>query len=228
MITANPIGLWQWSWDYQGEFQPVLSPLNELISVMRVLDSRGLSRRSADAHLIALGRQVTLYDATIALDVDSTIEDLKRIAAQVSAAAGEKKVLLVQIFVDCSPSAYFADRIEVLDGALRIGVIADVGDAPFMSVHLQTNTDVWMPYDLRGVAQQDTFQRNGPRLTAALDGIAEVLGVETEPDDPTLFAKPTISGLRNHLDENGYPEDTGFYERTDIASESPSVRRSIE
>ncbi|MEU0105735.1 hypothetical protein ABZ313_10235 [Streptomyces sp. NPDC006251] len=72
-----------------------------------------------------------------------------------------------------------------------------------ISVELVTHTDHWLPYDLRGRPQPEVYAANGPRLAAALRDIAEVFGTETDPDDPTYFARPSETGAENFFDQDG-------------------------
>ncbi|MGE7389902.1 hypothetical protein ACQKM2_30925 [Streptomyces sp. NPDC004126] len=75
-------------------------------------------------------------------------------------------------------------------------------------VDLTTFSDAWMPFDLRGRAQEAVCAANRPRLAAALVEMAEVFGLETDPDDSTWFGIPTESGVENHLeDDDGTPSD---------------------
>ncbi|MEU3723012.1 hypothetical protein [Streptomyces sp. NPDC031705] len=112
---------------------------------------------------------------------------------------------------------------EVVAGLFAVTVEVSEG---YFNVDLTTFSDAWMPYDLRGRAQEAVFARNGPRLASALAQIAEALGLETDPDDATWFGIPTESGVENHFeDDDGSPSDVwGRFEipyRNGIFSQTP-------
>ncbi|MBC2869454.1 hypothetical protein [Streptomyces mexicanus] len=79
--------------------------------------------------------------------------------------------------------------------------------ADFVSVELSANSDVWLAYDLEGRPQQKVYAANAPRLSALLCDLSQSLGVETDPDDPTYFAKPTQTGVENYFDSDGKASD---------------------
>ncbi|MEU0196827.1 MULTISPECIES: hypothetical protein [unclassified Streptomyces] len=101
--------------------------------------------------------------------------------------------------------------------------------ADFVTVELVTHTDVWLPYDLKGRHQQEIYTANGPRLAAVLSDLSEVLASETDPDDPTYFAKPTERGAENYFNTDGSASDVwSSFEvptRYDIFTHAPGFGR---
>ncbi|MER7175640.1 hypothetical protein [Streptomyces mesophilus] len=93
---------------------------------------------------------------------------------------------------------------QVQDGLFRLGSSAYAG---YVTTDLVTYGDFWLPYDLKGRAQAGVHAANAPRLTAALAALADALGAETDPDDPTWFAKPSETGIDNYFDPGGSASD---------------------
>ncbi|WP_432587657.1 hypothetical protein ABVG11_20175 [Streptomyces sp. HD1123-B1] len=86
----------------------------------------------------------------------------------------------------------------------RLGVSAFLD---YLTVDLVTSSDAWMPYDLKGRPQPAVYAANAPRLSATLRDLSEALDMETDPDDPTYFGKPTEFGVENHFDDDGTASD---------------------
>ncbi|MFE0546527.1 hypothetical protein [Streptomyces sp. NPDC058891] len=101
--------------------------------------------------------------------------------------------------------------------------------ADFVTVDLVTCTDVWLQYDLRGRPQPEIYAGNAPRLAVALRELSEALESETDPDDPTYFAKPTMTGAENFFDSDGKASDVwGSFEvpsRYDVFRHAPGFGR---
>ncbi|MDG9721110.1 hypothetical protein [Streptomyces sp. DH24] len=90
-------------------------------------------------------------------------------------------------------------------GLLCLGTAALSG---YVSADLVTYSDAWLPYDLKGRPQPEVHALNAPRLAAALRDLSEALDSETDPDDPTWFAKPNETGAENIFDDrDGTPRD---------------------
>ncbi|WP_432035670.1 hypothetical protein [Streptomyces cucumeris] len=81
----------------------------------------------------------------------------------------------------------------------RLGVSAFLD---YLTVDLVTSSDAWMPYDLKGRPQPAVYAANAPRLSATLRDLSEALDMETDPDDPTYFGKPTETGVENYFDDD--------------------------
>ncbi|WP_157554222.1 hypothetical protein [Nocardia crassostreae] len=85
---------------------------------------------------------------------------------------------------------------------LSVDVYAD-----YVAAELVTFSDAWMPYDLRGRPQPETYAANQPRLAAALRDLSMALDSEIDPGDPTYFGRPTATGIDNFFDPGGAPSD---------------------
>ena len=77
----------------------------------------------------------------------------------------------------------------------------------YVGVSLETFSDAWMLYGLKGRAQPTVHAANAPRLTAALRDLSEALASETEPEDPTYFGAATEIGVDNRFHPDGTPWD---------------------
>ncbi|MYR60832.1 hypothetical protein GTY54_32900 [Streptomyces sp. SID625] len=101
--------------------------------------------------------------------------------------------------------------------------------ADFVSVDLVTNADLWLKNDLKGRPQPEVYEANSHRLSTLLHSISEALGAETEPGDPTYFAKPTETGAENYFEPDGSPSDVWrkfeVPTRYDIFTHAPGFRR---
>jgi hypothetical protein len=73
------------------------------------------------------------------------------------------------------------------------------------------------------------YAATAPRLSAVLRDLSEALGSETDPDDPSYFAKPTGTGAENYFDADGTASDVwGSFEvltRYDATCGPPTPRR---
>lgn len=71
-----------------------------------------------------------------------------------------------------------------------------VSPAPVgLSAELSVYHDVWAWFDFSGRPHADMHRRNAPRLAAAIKDLNELVGVDGEPGDPTIFGSATESGL---------------------------------
>lgn len=73
---------------------------------------------------------------------------------------------------------------------------------------LHTQSDVWMPCDIKGNSQPDTHKLNAPRLEKAFRAIEKATGLPIETDEePTRYARPVRYALENFTNNNGEPLD---------------------
>ncbi|MFE9791442.1 hypothetical protein ACFYRL_06850 [Streptomyces goshikiensis] len=118
--------------------------------------------------------------------------------------------------------AEFPVGAEAVEGLFALTTMVS---EEYFHVGLTTFCDAWMPFDLRGRAQEAVFAANRPRLAAALAEIAEALDVEIDPEDATWFGFPTESGVENHYKDDGSASDVwGSFEipyRNGIFSQTP-------
>ncbi|MEU9037235.1 hypothetical protein AB0D45_20355 [Streptomyces sp. NPDC048352] len=135
-------------------------------------------------------------------DADSGAEGELVAEIQESLAVGEMPS--VEMIARCSGAVEGTASEDPVETPFVISVRVSTD---FFHVDLATYTDAWMPYDLRGRQHAAVFQANRPRLAAVLKALAETLGVETDPDDPTWFGIPTDVGVDNHFEDDGSPSD---------------------
>lgn len=64
-----------------------------------------------------------------------------------------------------------------------------------LSAEIAVHHDVWSAFDFSGRPQDDVYRRNAPRLAAALHDLNELLKVEAEPGEATIFGISTSTGL---------------------------------
>ncbi|MFJ3880498.1 hypothetical protein ACIPW5_23935 [Streptomyces sp. NPDC090077] len=144
--------------------------------------------------------------------------------AGIKKAIGSSEIGGMTVYVSCDGIAATHDGAgEAVEGWFEVS--AEVSD-DYFNVDLTTFSDAWMPFDLRGRAQEAVCAANRPRLASALAEIAEALGLDTDPDDATWFGIPTESGVENHFeDDDGSPSDVwGRFEipyRNRIFSQTP-------
>ncbi|WP_328865940.1 hypothetical protein [Streptomyces sp. NBC_00304] len=68
----------------------------------------------------------------------------------------------------------------------------EIGPSAELSVH----HDVWGPCDFRGEPHPAVHAANAPRLASALRELAQVIGAEPEPGEPTYYGQAEGLGLR--------------------------------
>ncbi|RSS51080.1 hypothetical protein EF912_21160 [Streptomyces sp. WAC07061] len=208
MIAGTPVARWDWGRDTDG-VDPVMDGLRDLITAYCVLASHRLAAGTPRIHVAVLqwgAPNNRLFEGDlVAPEGLEPAEAAELLARDVRAAMRPGDIGAVQTQVHCSGTLAGRGAGELVHGMFLLGSSA-YGD--FTSVDLVTFSDVWMPYDLRGRAQEAVCAANRPRLAAALAEIAEALGSETDPDDATWLGIPTESGVENHFeDDDGTPSD---------------------
>ncbi|MFC7828543.1 hypothetical protein [Streptomyces sp. NPDC057375] len=89
-------------------------------------------------------------------------------------------------WIDAAGAAHSEPRlIELSVSPAPVGLSAEI------SVH----HDIWAWYDFTGTPHPDVYQRNAPRLAAALEELNSVLGVRGEPGEATYFGSATNLGI---------------------------------
>ncbi|MFI5631305.1 hypothetical protein ACIA8E_18405 [Streptomyces sp. NPDC051664] len=86
-----------------------------------------------------------------------------------------------------------------------------VSPAPVgLSAELAVHHDIWGWFDFAGRPHPDVYERNAPRLTAALQDLNALLGVDAEPGEATLFgfATPLGIGIPDALEDGSGPDVT--------------------
>ncbi|MFF8929145.1 hypothetical protein ACF1AO_17935 [Streptomyces longwoodensis] len=165
---------------------------------------------------------------------DTPVEAAREVARRVHEAMSPGEIGSVYAHIDSPGDVLLGDDFRREPGLFRLGSSALLG---YVGVDLATRTDFWLPYDLKGRPQAEIHAANAPRLSAALRDLSEALDSDTDPDDPTYFAKPNETGAENFFDENGNARDVwGSFElstRYDVFTHAPGFdrigyRRTVE
>ncbi|XKK39099.1 hypothetical protein HFP72_32640 [Nocardiopsis sp. ARC36] len=79
-------------------------------------------------------------------------------------------------------------------------------------VSLMVRHDIWSFYDFSGNPHPEIYEKNAPRLTAALKAIENELDAETVEGEPTFFAEPEQYGIAiDEPDESGKGVDSTMF-----------------
>ncbi|MFD0353059.1 hypothetical protein ACFVHW_04805 [Streptomyces sp. NPDC127110] len=230
MIAGTPVA--RWTWGEFGQHSDLVSEaVRRFLVALGVLTRHrlGVTRGGLVAVRVSgVGGRETLLRGDFPVDASAigTAREAQLAACLVGQirrgiAAGE--IAAVDLHAICDGSVETEAGAEPAEGLFELGAHAY---AEYSVVDLTAFSDAWMPYDLRGRAQEAVFAANRPRLAAALAEIAEALGPETDPDDATWFGIPTEAGVENHYaDDDGTPSDVwGRFEipyRNRIFSQTP-------
>lgn len=192
--------------------------LRELLTAYEVLSSHrlmvGTPRLSVSVHEAGKKNSYLFRGETGTLATGSPAETAQEAASRVHEAMRAGEVGSVYAHIDSPGAVAFGDAYRSEPGLFRLGSSALLG---YVGVDLATRTDFWLPYDLTGKPQREVHAANAPRLAAALRDLSEALRSETDPDDPTYFAKPNEAGAENYFDEDGNARDVwDSFERSTI------------
>ncbi|MEU8941421.1 MULTISPECIES: hypothetical protein [Streptomyces] len=218
MIASTPVA--RWSWGETGrETDLVREAVRRFFLALRVLDRYGLASPHGGRVAVVVsgaGTRSALLRAEFPVGAEALV-------ARIEDGLARGEVGGVDLYAVC-------------DGVVETGTGgAEAVEGPFalttmvceeyFHVGLTTFCDAWMPFDLRGRAQEALFEANRPRLASALAEIAEALDVEIDPEDATWFGFPTESGVENHYQDDGSASDVwGSFEipyRNRIFSQTP-------
>ncbi|MFC8534469.1 hypothetical protein ACFUJY_11020 [Streptomyces sp. NPDC057249] len=77
-----------------------------------------------------------------------------------------------------------------------------------LSAEIRVHHDVWGWHDFAGRPQPAVYEKNAPRLTAALTELTSLLGMAPEPGEPTYFGASTREGIATReVQEDGMGPD---------------------
>ncbi|MCX5376726.1 hypothetical protein [Streptomyces sp. NBC_00091] len=221
ITTTSSVARWSW-----GEFGKHPDPVHEAVRLFHltlgVLERHQLGVPQGGrvaVHVSKWGGRDDLLRADLPVGVagdGALVEGIRR-------GLDDGKMGGVGLYATCDGVVETAAGPEPVEGMFAVSVDVDDG---FSVVWLITFSDAWMPFDLRGRAQEALFAANRPRLAAALAGLSQAFGMETDPDDPTWFGIATTTGVENHYEHDGTtPSDVwGSFEipyRNGIFSQTP-------
>ncbi|WP_411148398.1 hypothetical protein [Streptomyces sp. A30] len=192
MIASTNVARWTWGRDDESADALVLC-MRDLLAAYGVLSANGFAvgQHAVRVSVTEAGGKPRkpLFEGefTVPVDASSSTESVAQLVGRVRAGMRAGEIGSVDAFVECS-------------GALGLGASSF---ADYVVVDLVTKSDVWLPYDLKGRPQPDVYAANGPRLSALLRDLSEVLESETDPGEPTYFAKPTETGAENFFHADG-------------------------
>ncbi|MFF0048563.1 hypothetical protein [Streptomyces sp. NPDC005498] len=201
LIATTPVARWTWGRDNQAA-DKVAACLHELLTAYTVLARHRLASDVPNVSLSVheAGKSNSyLFQGNFELDATSRSVDIAhQIADQVKNSL--RPGTIGAVYAYAKSTGMMPGGNDALHGGelFRLGASAFVD---YVSTDLVTFSDLWMPYDLKGRAQPAVHAANAPRLAAALRDLAEALGSETDPDDPTYFGKPTETGIDNYFDD---------------------------
>ncbi|MER7107133.1 hypothetical protein [Streptomyces sp. NPDC000229] len=207
MIASTPVARWTWGGE-DDSADALVRCLRDLLVAHSVLAAHRLAIGETKVRLSVSesGKSnVQLFRGDLALSAGQHPgEALERFAQEVRAALRPGEIGSVDASVDCVGLVAGPAGEHHQENLFLLGASAF---ADFVTVELVTFSDGWMAYDLKGRAQPGVHQANAPRLSAGLRDLAEALGTETDPEDPTYFGKPTETGVENFFGSDGSASD---------------------
>ncbi|MER5569641.1 hypothetical protein ABT083_26015 [Streptomyces goshikiensis] len=218
MIASTPVA--RWSWGETGrETDLVREAVRRFFLALRVLDRYGLAAPHGGRVAVVVsgaGTRSALLRAEFPVGAEA-------LAARIEDGLAPGEVGGVDLYAVCDGIVETGTGgAEAVEGPFALTTMVC---EEYFHVGLTTFCDAWMPFDLRGRAQEAVFAANGPRLASALAEIAEELDVEIDPEDATWFGFPTESGVENHYQDDGSASDVwGSFEipyRNRIFSQTP-------
>ncbi|MDG9721112.1 hypothetical protein [Streptomyces sp. DH24] len=233
MIASTSVARWTWGRDDE-TVDALVCCLRDLLAAYQVLATHRFAVDATTIHVSVSEAGTSnslLFEGTLAVPTNAheAAKAAPQLAEQVREAMRVGEIGSVDAYAECSGMVVTgadAGKEERQDGLFRLGASSF---ADFVTVDLVTHTDVWLPYDLKGRPQPEVYGANGARLSAALRELAEALESETDPDDPTYFAKPTATGAENFFAADGSASDVwGSFEvptRYDIFTHAPGFGR---
>ncbi|MFD6936989.1 hypothetical protein ACFWAP_12705 [Streptomyces goshikiensis] len=218
MIASTPVA--RWSWGETGrETDVVREAVRRFFLALRVLDRYGLAAPHGGRVAVVVseaGARSALLRAEFPVGAEALV-------ARIEDGLAPGEVGGVDLYAVCDGVVETGTGgAEAVEGLFALTTMVS---EEYFHVGLTTFCDGWMPFDLRGRAQEAVFAANRPRLATALAEIAEALDVQIDPEDATWFGFPTESGVENHYKDDGSASDVwGSFEipyRNRIFSQTP-------
>lgn len=231
MIASTSVARWTWGRDDETA-DALVCCLSDLLVAYQVLAAHRFAVDAPVPHVSVSEAGTSnslLFEGEPPLPAHGLEAAAPQVAERVRKVMRAGDIGSVDAYVMCSGVVVTgpgAGQEERQDGLFRLGASSF---ADFVTVDLVTYTDVWLPYDLKGRPQPEAHRANGARLSAVLRELAEVLGSDTDPDDPTYFARPTATGAENFFAADGSAADVwGSFEvptRYDVFTHAPGFGR---
>ncbi|MEU3513594.1 hypothetical protein ABZ733_38335 [Streptomyces longwoodensis] len=211
MEATTTVARWTWGRDLEDASdveRGVGACLRELLTACEVLRRHrlivGIPRMSVFVHE-AGKKNSYLFRGEIQISATaSPAETAREAALRVHDAMRPVEIGSVYAHIDGPGDVVLGDAYKSEPGLFRLGSSALPG---YVGVDLETRTDFWLPYDLKARPQPEVYAANAPRLSAALRDLSQALDSDTDPDDPTNFAKPDETGVENYFDRDGNARD---------------------
>lgn len=211
MEATTTVARWTWGRDLADApdvESGVGACLRELLTAYGVLRRHrlmvGIPRMSVSVHEVGK-KNSYLFRGDVQISAAAAPAETARDAAlRVHEAMRPGEIGSVYAHIDSPGDVLLGDAYRSEPGLFRVGSSALLG---YVSVDLATRTDFWLPYDLKGRPQPEVHASNAPRLSAALRDLSQALDSDTDPDDPTNFAKPHEAGAENYFDRDGTARD---------------------
>ena len=154
--------------------------------------------RSADRTPAKADLPATTILVTAPLDPADIVDRLRAQAATAGTPGAEP----FTIEIHGPGQAIDAHGVPQSSNLFGVEVLADGAVA---TVSVDTYSDTWLSHGINGQPQPALAAANAPRLRAVLRRLAEELGTDADPGEPTKYAVPVEDGLDNHRDADGEP-----------------------
>ena len=229
MIASTPVARWAWGQDGQGG-DMIVACLQAILTAYSVLADHqlvvGPPKVSVSVHEAGDPNSHLFKEELVVDEPSPSAEAAQQLATRVEAALRPGEVGGVEARVNNTGVVLAGEADPREERMCRLGASAFLD---YLTVDLVTFSDAWMPYDLKGRPQPAVYAANAPRLSATLRDLSEALDMETDPDDPTYFGKPTETGVENYFDDDGTASDVwSSFEvltRYDVFTHAPGFGR---
>lgn len=214
MITSNPMGDWTWELPSSTDAIRPRRAAETAVAVWNRLAEHGLAnpvgRVSLSVRAAGNMGDVRIDSGNLNLEPEplAPASDLSRAVDEAESLDGD---LLISTRLDC-PGFWLESGVRHRVEKLFV-IQVDVWKSSLLVVTLETYSDAWLKTDTRDREQPEVYAANAPRLSAALEGISDLLGSAPEPGDPSRYAVPTETGFQDTAIEGpAYDDSWGTFE----------------
>ncbi|MFE9489847.1 hypothetical protein ACFYNF_26005 [Streptomyces sp. NPDC006641] len=205
MIASTPVARWTWGRDDTAD--ALVQCIRDSLAAYSVLSAHRLAcgEPKIKISVAESGRSDSyLFRGELPTGEGVSTEATERLSRIVESELRPGRIGSVDTSVECAGIIVDESGEFLQEGLFQLSISAF---ADFVGTDLATLSDVWMPYNLKGIPQPVVYAKNAPRLAAALRELAVVLESDTDPEDPTYFGKPTETGVENYFEDDGSPSD---------------------